>query len=77
MNEVTLLEGISTKPLPAKTFYGPVQVYHAAEVDAYRAKVRSLVEAGKEVFRISNRDHIAWHELKAALAALKNEETVE
>ena len=47
--------------------------YTAEEVDAYRAKVRALVEAAKEVFRISNRDHIAWHALKAALAALEAE----
>ena len=35
-------------------------------------EVRALVEAAKEVGRISDRDHVAWQRLSAALAPFKD-----
>jgi len=35
------------------------------------ALIAELVEAAKEVGRISDRDHVAWHRLSAALAKMK------
>jgi hypothetical protein len=42
-----------------------------ADTEYIRAdKVQALVEAAKEVGRISDRDHVAWRRLASALAAL-------
>jgi hypothetical protein len=46
-----------------------------ARADALReaALIAELVEAATEVGRISDRDHVAWHRLSAALAKLNGD----
>ena len=40
--------------------------YMAGALDA-RRKMRGILDAAREVLRISDRDHEAWHRLRAAI----------
>ena len=43
-----------------------------ADIAALQARIDELVEAAREVHRISDRDHEAWHKLAALLEGSKH-----